>query len=621
MREEFLELISCPSVAGNKQKSKVMSLYCTETLAGDTPFSPEIKKRKIDRGVIKFVKGRDGSENPFDISKIENAVQKAFQSEHKTVPQPVISMIAKIVVSKVTNSQVINTVDIEKIQTSIEDTLMDLHYNDVAKHYILYREERAKHRKLYGKELKGVDDIKVPWGPLGYVTFKRTYARRFNEDDPNSSTEEYHDAVKRIVTACHTQLNVGFTVQEERRFAKYLLELKGCVGGRFLWQLGTRTVDKQGMASLQNCCFCTLEKIWDLCWIFDLLMCGAGVGFSVQQKHISKLPPVLDRQVIVKRLDTKDADFIVPDSREGWVRLLKEILTSYFVTGTSFSYSTILIRGKGTPIKGFGGTASGPEELCKRMSQICDLLDKHRGRQLGSVDCLDTVNMIAALVVSGNVRRSALIALGDCWDIDYIKAKWWKLGPEKVPDHRAMSNNSVVCDDVRKLPPEFWEGYTGGAEPYGLINLNLTRKIGRLSDGEKYPDPGVEGFNPCAEQGLDNYETCTLAEVFLPNLTSHDEAIDMIKMLYRVCKHSLLLSFHHKDSEDVVHKNMRMGIGITGYCQASEEQKSWLPGIYEELRRYDIEYSTKLGCPISIKLTTCKPSGTLSLFPNHVIVT
>lgn len=112
-----------------------------------------------------------------------------------------------------------------------------------------------------------------------------------------------------------------------------------------------------------------------------------------------------------------------------------------------------------------------------------------------------------------------------------------------------------------------------------------------------------------------NYETCCLAEIFLPNIESADQLFDVASLLYRVNKHSLALPCHNKETEKIVHKNMRMGIGITGYLQATEEQRSWLRNCYTRLREFDREYSAKHGWPISIKLTTCKPSGTLSLLP------
>jgi hypothetical protein len=118
-----------------------------------------------------------------------------------------------------------------------------------------------------------------------------------------------------------------------------------------------------------------------------------------------------------------------------------------------------------------------------------------------------------------------------------------------------------------------------------------------------------------AEQSLADGETCCLAEVFLPNIESKEELLDVCKLLYRVNKHSLALPCHQKVTEAIVNKNMRMGIGMTGVLQATEEQKSWLSDVYKELREYDKVYSAEHGWNPSIKLTTIKPSGTLSLLP------
>lgn len=457
--------------------------------------------------------------------------------------------------------------------------------------------------------------VKTPWSPVGYLTFKRTYARRLDEENVDSPTEEWGDTVNRVITAARTQLNCGFSEEEEQRLANYLLELKGTVAGRFLWQLGTQTVEKHGLASLQNCAFTTIDTpVRPFTWAFDMLMLGSGVGVNIQREYVYKLPPVRETFSKPTRLDTASADFIVPDTREGWVKLLDLTLRSAFEDSspTGFSYSTQLIRGKGTPIKGFGGVASGPEELVIGIEQVGKVLEERRGKGLRPVDCLDIIDIIGSVVVAGNVRRSAIIAIGDHDDIQYLRAKRWDLGG--VPNWRAMSNNSVVCNDFKLLPEEFWEGYNGNGEPYGLINLKLARACGRTGETQ-YKDKNVRGFNPCAEQSLEDYETCCLAEVFLPNISTYEELVDVTTLLYKLNKHSLTLPSHHPETEAIVHKNMRMGIGITGYLQSTEEQKSWLKDCYLELRKFDRIYSKAKGFPVSIKLTTVKPSGTLSLLP------
>ena len=450
----------------------------------------------------------------------------------------------------------------------------------------------------------------IPWGEVGYPTFKRTYARPTEK----GFTEEWPETVDRVVEACNKQLGCGFEDYQKEELRNIMLDLKGTVAGRFLWQLGTKTVDRLGLPSLQNCAFVVVDDpVRPFTWAFEMLMLGSGVGFNIQRENVYQLPKVGSTKVNIERKDVNDADFIVPDSREGWVQLLERVLESHFWQDGScedFTFATHLIRPKGAKIKGFGGTASGSEDLVWGMLEINKILNAKSGRRLSSVDCLDIMNIIGKIVVAGNVRRSAQIALGDFDDIDFLRAKRWDLG--NIPNWRAMSNNSVVCNDISKLPEEFWEGYNGNGEPYGLINLETSRKWGRTGEYE-YPDPFVQGYNPCAEQSLENFETCCLAEVYLPNIDSYDELTNVLRYLYRVNKHSLAIPCAVKETEDIVHRNMRMGIGVTGYLQASEEQKSWLSKAYYYLREYDKEYSKQHGFPNSIKLTTVKPSGTLSL--------
>jgi ribonucleoside-triphosphate reductase len=446
----------------------------------------------------------------------------------------------------------------------------------------------------------------VKWGEIGQVVYARTYSR----EKKDGSKETFSETVERELFGVDKQLKLILTEEEKEFYRDMRHDMKGSVAGRFMWQLGTKTVDKLGLPSLQNCAFVVIDDpIRPFTWAMDMLMLGSGVGYSIKKEHVFKLPKVVRKKVVIERLDDKQADFIVPDTREGWVKLLGKVLKAHFYSGEGFTYSTQLIRGSGEAIEGFGGTASGAAILVEGMGLISDILNRSRGKQIRPIDALDMMNILGMIVVAGNVRRSAQIAIGDQDDLEYLKAKRWDLG--KVPKWRYMSNNSVDCYDAKSLPQEFWDTYNQG-EPYGLVNLNLSREVGRLGETE-YPDPDVEGYNPCAEQSLANHETCCLAELYLPNITSREELYKVATMLYRINKHSLALKCHHKETQDIVNANMRMGIGVTGVMMSTEEQLSWLDGCYRHLRAYDKEYSKGMGFPESIKLTTVKPSGTLSL--------
>jgi len=339
----------------------------------------------------------------------------------------------------------------------------------------------------------------IPWSSVGYLTYKRTYARKLDDSLPaDSPTEEWEDTIDRVIWACDHQLNCGFDRYEEAALKDYMMQLKCSVAGRFLWQLGTKTVDRHGLASLQNCAATVVDHpIVPFTWCMDMLALGSGVGYNIQKENVDKLPEVKTWFRAPMRVNDGGADFIVPDSREGWVRLLGKVLKAAFLSerpdkGT-FTYSTQVVRGAGEPIKGFGGVASGPEHLVWGMGQISKILEKQRGRKIRPIHALDIMNIIGDIIVAGNVRRSAQIAIGDPDDVEFLLAKRWDLG--NIPRWRAMSNNSVVCNNISELHDYFWEGYQGNGECYGLINLDLSRKIGRTGETE-YPDPEVMGYNP-----------------------------------------------------------------------------------------------------------------------------
>lgn len=459
------------------------------------------------------------------------------------------------------------------------------------------------------------------WGfnGLGYIVYKRTYAR-LKEDN---TTEEWHETVARCVEGAQ-KIGAGYTKKEAEKIYDYVFNLKCNFAGRMLWQLGTSTVDRFGANSLLNCWFTSMKEPKAFLFLFENLMLGGGVGYSIRREDVHELPRV-KRDVSIEHKPTKDADFIVPDSREGWVKLLGNLLEAYFKTGKSFSYSTILIRGAGEKIEGFGGKASGPSILVDGIEKICSVFKEREGKKLRSIDVLDICNIIGSVVVAGNVRRSAEIALGDPDDVLYLRAKNW--GSGNVPNWRAMSNNTLYVDDYSHLMEEFWKngyeinkksGFANG-EPYGFFNLPLSRKYGRLKDGpikdcDLYPtkNDNVIGTNPCGEISLSDYECCNLCELYLNNINSQEELNDCAKLLYKTQKAIASLPFLHEETNSIVHKNMRLGLGVTGICQSLNKVK-WLDKCYQELRKFDKQWSKQKGWPESIKLTTVKPSGTLSL--------
>lgn len=441
------------------------------------------------------------------------------------------------------------------------------------------------------------------WSNLAKVIYKRTYSRPLGD-----GTETWKDTVKRVIEG-----NIGkyrgtelLDTNEEERLFYYLYNRKATPAGRGLWLSGTEIHEKLGGIGLNNCYFLTADDYENYAIAQDLLMLGGGVGMSVEHRFVSKLPRI-KRGVVITNKETNDANFIVPDSREGWNDLTRKVLKSFFVTGKSFTYSTILVRGAGEPIKGFGGTASGKLPVIKFIDKLTALLKSREGKAVRPIDALDIICLIGEMVVAGNVRRSALLVQGDCWDKEFLKAKRWDLGT--IPTQRAMANLSVVCDDVDDLHPAFWDTYKHG-EPFGIVNRTNMQKYGRMGEPKK---DGAIGVNPCAEISLYPYESCNLTEIFLPNLKDEEEFKEAAILMYRWAKRVSCEEYHQPKVNDVVKNNRRLGISITGCMQSKLFLAGILDNVYNLIKKEDKKYSKQLGVNESIKLTTVKPSGTVSL--------
>lgn len=437
------------------------------------------------------------------------------------------------------------------------------------------------------------------WSNLSKVVYLRTYAR-----NDFGVMEGWQDTIVRAITG--NSRNVKVSKEEIDKLKYFLLNRKATPAGRGLWFSGSPAQDTIGGRALVNCWATTSEEWENFVIAQDLLMLGGGVGFSVEHRYTSKLPKIKKSVVITHKL-SKDADFIIPDSREGWNDMTKRILKSYFVTGKSFTYSTICIRGAGEAIKGFGGKASGPAIFVEFVDKLNLILQGREGRHIRPIDAADIICAIGEMVVSGNVRRSAILILGDCWDKEYLKAKRWDLGT--LPSYRAMANYSVVCDDTDDLHPLYWKTYEMG-EPFGIVNRKNIQTYGRM--GEKKKDTAYL-VNPCGEATLEDKEACNLTEIYLPNLADEQEFVQAAKLMHRWSKRVTCEDFKNDAINNIITKNRRIGTGITGCLQSPLFNAKTLDNVYEEIQKENVSYSKELKIEESIRTTVVKPSGTVSL--------
>ncbi len=493
-----------------------------------------------------------------------------------------------------------------------------------------------EHEKILSEEFLSAYKGKQPkwgFGELGYVVFKRTYARivdpvtrklltpseiaDYQVQKKQTDTEEWNETVARCIRGAQ-KIGAQYTREEAERLYDHMFNLRCSFSGRGLWQLGTATVDKIGMDSLLNCWATKTSEISDFGFVFIESMLGGGVG-NVMTKEYSQELPRVKRGVRCVLKDTKDADFIVPDSKEGWNGLWLKILESYLITGKGFSYSTVCIRSSGEPIKTFGGIAPGPRPLKDGAAELCKILETREGKKLRTQDVADIICVGGQVVKSGGVRRTALILQGDVDDTAFINLKRWDLGG--IPNYRANSNNSIMTDRFADLSEKFWDCYNGEGEKVGLINLKNCKRFGRLNErlfkyqGFEYDlyDDSIIGVNPCAEATLADKECCNLAELFLNNIKTKEQMLDCAKLLYKSQKAIAAGRYLFEETNRIVHKNMRLGLGVTGVCQKLDQYEEWCDYVYTNLRLFDKDYSAENGWNISVRLSVVKPSGTLSL--------
>ena len=337
--------------------------------------------------------------------------------------------------------------------------------------------------------IKEYEGKQPEWGPVGYITFKRTYAR-VKED---GTTEEFWETCKRVVEGCYNvqkkhcnRLGLYWNNEKAKKSSCEMFErmwnFKFLPPGRGLWMMGSKHVDKVGSSALNNCGFLSTESIVvDLAepfaWLMDMLMLGVGVGFDTKGAGLVKIQEP-------KQLDDV---FVVEDSREGWVSLLHRIVSAYTGRGglpAEIDYSNV--RPAGSSINGFGGTASGHKPLDDLIKSVQDILNPLIGEKITSTAIVDICNLIGRCVVSGNVRRSAEIALGDPSDAEFLSLKDPVKHEKELTSHRWASNNSILAtvgmdyNEVAKMTA------TNG-EP-GYVWLDNARAFSRMGRDADYRD-------------------------------------------------------------------------------------------------------------------------------------
>lgn len=501
----------------------------------------------------------------------------------------------------------------------------------------------------------------VPWGGglLSVATFYRTYSRT----KENGTQEHFADVIQRNVEGVMSIRKSWYKLIGRKwddremdriasRMATLMFEMKFLPPGRGLYAMKREFINLKGNAALNNCGFVKVSSADDslseaAAWLMDHLMLGVGVGFKV---------PKLGTGAMIQKTSLDYTEYIqIPDTREGWVDSIRALIASYEVDTErdnwapkpTIHFNYDLIRPAGSPIRTFGGVASGPEpliELHERLRMRFDMKSTEAtvaGYEYGSIDTeliADVMNMIGVCVIAGNVRRSAEIAIGNSADEVFINLKNYgpwdtetqSFNPPGPFVHRAewgyMSNNSVwlESDEDFERIPNLVELLLERGEP-GFINAKNIRNRGRYTDkvGTDLPwlRPDLaEGMNPCGEIPLYDRELCNLIETFPTRIKDYGEWLEVLQLATFFASTVALLPSHDASTNAVVAQNRRIGVSVSGVADWVDSTSfskihRWLDNGYDIVRKENQYLAEEAGVPASIRLTTVKPSGTVSLLP------
>lgn len=472
-------------------------------------------------------------------------------------------------------------------------------------------------------------DRKPPFGfnGLGELVYMRTYSR-IKADGKN---EQWFETVRRVVEGTYrmqerhikTQ-DLGWSESRAQKSAQEMYDriynLKFVPPGRGLWAMGSPIVEERGIyAALNNCGFTSTENIdkelaEPFCFLMDASMLGVGVGFDTLGAG----------KIEIHKPSGEPELHVVSDDREGWVEAVRRKLLSYFVPGSRpVVYDFSNIRGPGLPIKGFGGVSSGPDPLIRLLEQLERVLKANVGKPITITTIVDIMNLIGVCVVAGNVRRTAEIVFGPADSDEYLDLKNYKwdgkkyVGPNaRRAEYGWTSNNSVFVrqgDNYSSVA----ERTANNGEP-GYFWLDTARAYGRLADAPNFADKRAKGGNPCLEQTLEDGELCCLVETFPDRHESLEDYKRTLKFAYLYAKTVTLGKTHWPKTNKVLLRNRRIGTSMSGIAKfisrrGLHELKKWCEEGYAAIREYDKKYSEWLAVPLSIKTTSIKPSGSVSL--------
>lgn len=580
----------------------------------------ETKKEEF----VKSIQKRDGRVVPFELEKIVQAIFKGMGSvgegslkEAELVANKVYAELVRI---KKKFANFVPTV--EGIQDVVEKELILSDYVKTAKHYILYREERSKLRAkgvevpAHVKKL-AEDSKKYFKSPLGEFIYYRTYSKWI---DAESRRETWIETVDRYMAFMKENVGTKLKDTEYAEVREAILKQEAMPSMRLLQFAGPAA--RATNVCAYNCSYIAPQSFRDIAEVMYISMCGTGAGWSVESQNVQKLP-----QIEVQTGKTLPVH-VIADSKEGWCDAFVLGMETW-ASGKDVSFDYSLLRPAGARLKTMGGKSSGPEPLRRLLSSTREKMLSRQGKRLENIDVHDILCMVGDCVVSGGVRRSAMISLSDLDDEKIRHAKdgqfWMTQG------HRALANNSAVYTQ-KPTNVEFMEEWIAlmksGSGERGIFNrgslaktlperrIKLLKGYGEYFDATGERIVGSIGTNPCGEIILQSKQFCNLSEVVARAEDTQETLLKKIRIATIIGTYqSSLTNFPYLSKRWIENceKERLLGVSITGQWDSEVARN---PKVLENLRKeaikVNVQYAKKIGIPASSCITCVKPSGTLS---------
>ena len=553
---------------------------------------------------------RDGSTVPFDNEKIAIAVEKALRAAEEMkegVPQKIAAgVIGELLLLKQKDLKFIPAV--EGVQDLVEKQLMLQKLVKTAKAYILYRKTHADLRvkepfvpdqvKLLANESK-----KYFSNQLAEFVYYSMYARWIPE---KGRRETWMETVGRYVDFMRENLGKKLAEAEYKEIRDYMLTMQALGSMRLLWSAGKAA--RATNVTVYNCAF-TAPTTWrEFSEIMYILMCGTGVGFSVERQNVEILP------IIERQTGKKHPAHVIEDSKEGWANALTKGMTVWS-SGEDIEFSYAKIRPKGARLGTMGGRASGPGPLKSLLDFTREKMFLRQGRRLTTLDAHDIICKIGEIVVAGGVRRSALISLSDLDDLDMRSAKngaFYYSNPQ-----RSMSNNSTVYNEKPTMAQFLDEWYNlakSGSGERGIFNRGSLKKqlpARRWKIFER--DYRRSGTNPCAEILLKPKQFCNLSEVVARPSDTEETLMEKVRVATILGTYQASLTdfpYLSKEWKKNCEEEALLGVSITGQWDCPVVRD---PLVLRKLKEVAIEtnrkYAKRFGINPSTAITCVKPSG------------